>query len=607
MEKYQEIIPIFFAVDDKYVPFLAVTLQSLLNNASQENYYVIKILYTNMSEESKEKISKYTRENVNIEYVDLNYYIEKIKEKLYTRDYFSMTTYFRLFISNLYPQYNKAIYLDCDIVLLKDIAELYNIDIGDNLLGAVPDDIIQKNEVFQEYVEKVVGVANYKTYFNAGMLVMNLDELRKFQFQEKFLYLLENIKFSVIQDQDYLNRICKGRVKLIDTGWNLMPTASDDMKEEDIKLIHYNYQYKPWHYDDIRFGKYFWELAKQTEYYDVINKIKENFTDEMKYQDRKADIALRELAQKEADCVGDDIMYRNVQVSEKSQERIEILEKIKQLEKEGKFDVDAENDPPTIELTPDNVDYLKTKRTNKWKNKFANKLGERFLDAIIKDNKLIIKDVEGLEYLSEMKNGAIITCNHFNPFDSFTIEEIFSLSGQRKKKKLYKVIREGNYTNFPGFYGFLFRNADTLPLSSNRKTMVEFMKAVDTILQRGDCILIYPEQSMWWNYTKPKPLKIGAYKFAARNNVPIIPIFITMRDSDIVGDDGFPVQEYYINIEAPIYPTDGMAEKENAEEMKEKNSEVWKEVYEDFYGIPLEYTTTPKAEQEQITEQETQI
>ena len=58
MEKYQEIIPIFFAVDDKYVPFLAVTLQSLLNNASQENYYVIKILYTNMSEESKEKISK---------------------------------------------------------------------------------------------------------------------------------------------------------------------------------------------------------------------------------------------------------------------------------------------------------------------------------------------------------------------------------------------------------------------------------------------------------------------------------------------------------------------------------------------------------------------
>ena len=590
MEKYQEIIPIFFAVDDKYVPFLAVTLQSLVNNASQENYYVIKILYTNMSEESKEKISKYTRENVNIEYVDLNYYIEKIKSKLYTRDYFSMTTYFRLFISNLYPQYNKAIYLDCDIVLLKDIAELYNIDIGDNLLGAVPDDIIQKNEVFQEYVEKVVGVASYKTYFNAGMLVMNLDELRKFQFQEKFLYLLENVKFSVIQDQDYLNRICKGRVKLIDTAWNLMPTASDDMKEEDIKLIHYNYQYKPWHYDDIRFGKYFWELAKQTEYYEVINKIKEEFTDEMKYQDREADIALRKLAQKESDCVGDDRIYRNVQVTEKSQERIEILEKIKQLEKEGKFDVDAENDPPTIELTPENVDYLKTKRTNKWKNKFANKLGERFLDAIIKDNKLIIKDVEGLEYLSEMKNGALITCNHFNPFDSFTIEEIFSLSGQRKKKKLYKVIREGNYTNFPGFYGFLFRNADTLPLSSNTRTMINFMKAADTILKRGDFILIYPEQSLWWNYEKPKPLKNGAYKIATRSNVPVIPIFITMEDSKLIGEDGFNIQEYTINVEEPIYPDEKLTEKENTEIMKQKNFEIWKNVYEKFYGIPLEYT-----------------
>ena len=73
MEKYQEIIPIFFAVDDKYVPFLAVTLQSLVNNASQEYYYVIKVLYTRMSEESKEKINKYTRENISIEYVDLNY------------------------------------------------------------------------------------------------------------------------------------------------------------------------------------------------------------------------------------------------------------------------------------------------------------------------------------------------------------------------------------------------------------------------------------------------------------------------------------------------------------------------------------------------------
>ena len=590
MEKYKEIIPIFFAVDNEYIPFLAVTLQSIVEHSTGEYYYVIKILYTNISEENKEKINKYTKENINIEFVDLNYYIEKIKGKLYTRDYFSMTTYFRLFISNLYPQYNKAIYLDSDIVLLADVAELYNEDIGDNLVGAVPDDIIQQNQVFQEYVEKVVGVASYKNYFNAGMLIMNLDQLRKNKFQEKFLYLLENVKYSVVQDQDYLNRICKGRVKLLDIGWNVMPNATKDVNEEDIKLLHYNYQYKPWHYDNIPYGNYFWDLAKKTEFYDKLQEIKNNFTDEMKYQDRVADEKLRELAQKESDCVGDDRIFRNIEVTEKSKERVEILEKIKQLEKEGKFDVDAEDDPPTIELTPENVDYLKTKRKNKWKNKFANKLGEKFLEAIIKDNKLIIKDVTGLENLSDIKSGAILTCNHFNPFDSFTIEEIFSLSGQRKKKKLYKVIREGNYTNFPGFYGFLFRNADTLPLSSNRRTMVEFMKAVDTILQRGDCILIYPEQSMWWNYRKPKPLKNGAFKLAARNNVPVIPIFITMEDSELIGEDGFNIQEYTINVEEPIYPDEKLSEKENTEIMKQKNFETWKNVYEKFYGVPLEYT-----------------
>lgn len=600
MEKYQEIIPIFFAVDDEYIPFLAVTLQSIVEHSTEENYYVIKILCTNISEENKEKINKYTKDNISIEFVDLNYYIEKIKNKLYTRDYFSMTTYFRLFISNLYPQYNKAIYLDSDIVLLTDVVELYKEDIGDNLVGAVRDDIIQQNEVFQEYVEKVVGVSSYKNYFNAGMLIMNLDELRKNKFQEKFLYLLENVKYSVVQDQDYLNRICKGRVKLLDASWNVMPNATKDVNEDNIKLIHYNYQYKPWHYDNIAYANYFWNFAQKTEFYDKLQEVKNNFTDEMKYEDRVADEKLRELAKTEASCVGDDRIFRNIVVTEKSKERVEILEKIKQLEKEGKFDVDAENDPPTIELTPENVDYLKTKRKNRWKNKFANKLGEKFLEAIIKDNKLIIKDVIGLENLSNIKSGAILTCNHFNPFDSFTIEEVFSLSGQREKKKLYKVIREGNYTNFSGFYGFLFRNADTLPLSSNTRTMIKFMQASDIILRRGDFILIYPEQSLWWNYEKPKPLKNGAYKLAARSNVPVIPIFITMTDSDIIGEDGFPVKEYYVHIEEPIYPNQNLSEKENVQIMKNKNFEIWKDIYEEFYGIPLEYTTLKKEVNDEI-------
>lgn len=621
MEKYKEVIPIFFAVDDGYIPFLAVTLQSIVEKSKEEYYYVVKILYTNISEENKEKINKYKRENIEIEFVNLNYYIEKVKDKLYTRDYFSMTTYFRLFISNLYPQYNKAIYLDSDIVLLTDVAELYMQDIEDNLVGAVADDIIQQNEVFQEYVEKVVGVASYKTYFNAGMLIMNLDELRKTDFQGKFLYLLETVKYSVVQDQDYLNRICKGRVKLLDKSWNVMPNATKDINEADIKLIHYNYQYKPWHYDNIPYAKYFWDLAKKTEFYNKLAEVKENFTDEMKYQDRVADTKLRELAKKETDCVGDDRAYIKSNIEEKkhrdykkyllpkryrnsvieSQSREEVYERIRDLEKNGIFDLDVEQDPPTIPLTPENVDYLREKGLNRIKNVLANRMGEKYLKDLIKNKKLIIKDIKGLENLENVKTGAMITCNHFNPNDFLTIEQVFRKTSQIKTKKLYKVIREGNYTNFPGFPGFLFRNGDTLPLSANTSTMIEFMKAVDTILQRGDFILIYPEQSMWWNYRKPKPLKIGAYKMAAKNNVPVIPIFITMEDSEIIGDDGEPVQEYTVNIAKPIYPNENLSIKENTEKMREENAKVWKEIYEDFYKIPLEYTTI-KEDKETVNE-----
>lgn len=279
---------------------------------------------------------------------------------------------------------------------------------------------------------------------------------------------------------------------------------------------------------------------------------------------------------------------------EKSQYRVDVLKKIEEYEKEGKFDVDVEDDPPTIVLTPENIDYLRKKMTSKIKRIFANEMGERFLDNLLKNNKLIIKQVNGLENLNKVKTGALITCNHFNPFDCFTVEKVFRMSENEKDKRLYKVIREGNYTNFPGIYGFFFRNCDTLPLSSNKRTMVNFMKAVDTILQRGDYILIYPEQSMWWNYKKPKPLKNGAFKLAARNNVPVIPIFITMEDSNLIGEDGFNIQEYTINVEEPIYPDVNLTEKENTEIMKAKNSEVWKNVYERFYKIPLEYTCDKK-------------
>ena len=99
---------------------------------------------------------------------------------------------------------------------------------------------------------------------------------------------------------------------------------------------------------------------------------------------------------------------------------------------------------------------------------------------------------------------------------------------------------------------------------------------------------------MWWNYRKPRPLKEGAYKIAVRNNVPVLPIFITMQDSNDYGPDGFLIQEYTMHIFEPIYPDKEKSKQQNIKDMLEKNFELWKNCYEQTYKIPLTYTTKQK-------------
>ena len=121
-----------------------------------------------------------------------------------------------------------------------------------------------------------------------------------------------------------------------------------------------------------------------------------------------------------------------------------------------------------------------------------------------------------------------------------------------------------------------------------------FLNAVGTVLKRGDFVYIYPEQALWWNYRKPRPLKPGAFKFAVNSNVPIVPIFVTMEDSDIMGADGFPIQEHTVHVGEPIYPDKNLTEKENVNRMKELNYDYWVKVYEEFYKTPLTFTTKEK-------------
>ena len=124
MNTIKKEIPIFTASDDNYMPFVAVTLESMIANASKDYNYTFKILHSGVSQENVDKIMKYNKDNFSIEFVDVRELLKDVMERLHTCIYYTQTTYYRLFISNLYPQYDKVLYIDCDVVVRGDISKL---------------------------------------------------------------------------------------------------------------------------------------------------------------------------------------------------------------------------------------------------------------------------------------------------------------------------------------------------------------------------------------------------------------------------------------------------------------------------------------------------
>ena len=273
---------------------------------------------------------------------------------------------------------------------------------------------------------------------------------------------------------------------------------------------------------------------------------------------------------------------------DKNPERVKILEKIKELERNKQFDRDVENDPPCIPLKEGEVDYTRRKLSSKIKSKFADFVSFRYFKRKIKKGEIIIDGYEGIENLKSLNSGAVITANHFNPFDSIPIHIV--CKKYKRNRQLYKVIKEGNY-HFPGIYGFFMKNCYTMPLSSNHQVLKEMLSGVDYILKKGKLLLVYAEQYMWWNYRKPKPLKPGAFTFAIKANVPVLPMFTTLRDTDKLDSDGFNIQAYTLHIAKPIYPKENLSLKENVKYMLEENERVFKEIYEKAYNKPLSYDT----------------
>lgn len=275
-------VNLFFACDDNYVPFMAVTIRSIQKYMSKENNYRVIIMHAgNISEENQEKLTlKYTKPNFEIKFHDIRNEVERIAELLHTRDYYSKATYYRLLIPNLYRNMDKALYIDSDTIVLDDIAKLFETELGENYVGAIHDGAVETVPPFQEYVKNVIGCNKQEDYFNAGVLLMNLKKMREIDFENKFLKLLSRIKFDVAQDQDYLNAICCNKVAHLDPAWNVMPIESLKRDLSDCKLIHYNLSFKPWHKDGILYGEAFWDIAKDVDYYDTIINIKQNYPKE---------------------------------------------------------------------------------------------------------------------------------------------------------------------------------------------------------------------------------------------------------------------------------------------------------------------------------------
>lgn len=289
-------IPIFFSSDDNYMPYLDVAISSLIENASKEYTYRIIVLNTGVKADGVNKIKQNERPGFTIEFIDISEEIKNIKSRFKSVYHFSIVTYYRLFIASLFPQYDKIVYLDCDLVVLGDISKLYNIDIGDNILAAAPEEFVRNTSEFRLYTEKALGL-DPDGYVNAGVLVINLDQFRKSEIEAQFVDLITVYDFDLLDpDQAYLNYLCRDKIFVLPNGWNKEPMSIECEGEKNI--VHYALYKKPWQYDDVIDGEYFWRYASKSLFYDEILRRRSEFGDDARAEKEAAAVEILEHANK---------------------------------------------------------------------------------------------------------------------------------------------------------------------------------------------------------------------------------------------------------------------------------------------------------------------
>lgn len=300
-KKENDIIPIVFSANAKYAPYIAVTITSIIKNASSNREYRFYVLYTELPTTTILRLEDISGDNYRTKCINVQ---EFCKDGMYSSAYFSIEMYYRIMIPEIFKQYDKVLYLDCDIVVVHDIAELYDVELGNNLIGAVRN---LMHEKMKKYIVYSLGVDTEK-YINSGVILFNCEQCRKEHYTDESFKLLAKRQDFRYPDQDLINMMSIGRICYLDPRWNFtwhyrhlqesknleLHLNEDDMEkfyeyEKNPYLIHYTGEVKPWNNVNKYLSDYFWKYAAESNFYNLflnrlINVNKES-TSNKKYDD----------------------------------------------------------------------------------------------------------------------------------------------------------------------------------------------------------------------------------------------------------------------------------------------------------------------------------
>ncbi|WP_197064975.1 glycosyltransferase family 8 protein [Leptolyngbya sp. KIOST-1] len=263
--RIKEPIVVACAADDFFAIPLAVTSFSALKNLSPDRQMILYILDGGISSGNKRKLLE-TLDSDRLEVHWVKPTEDQIRKTIYKcrGSNHPISNYYRLLLPAIVPsQFNKLIYLDSDVVVEGDLAELWDQDIEDQYLLAVADPVhktILSAEHLNPYDLDKKGLTEEHKYLNAGVLVINLEKWREAKIADLVLEFIGNHPDLPFPDQDAINVILAGKWREISPLWNQMHVvhffATPEHNPYDEKLyadlirkpniIHYTTRPKPW-------------------------------------------------------------------------------------------------------------------------------------------------------------------------------------------------------------------------------------------------------------------------------------------------------------------------------------------------------------------------